>query len=54
MQSLPLHASCLFSILLNDGTVDIEKHDEICSPLLVVDEFSRLFLHQSVFSTTHS
>ena len=29
MQSLPLYASCLFSILLNDDIVDIEKLDQI-------------------------
>ena len=37
--SLPLHRSCLFSMLLNDGTVDIEKPDGISSPTLVWDNF---------------
>ena len=30
MQTLPLYTSCLFSILLNDDIVDIEKLDGIC------------------------
>ena len=29
MQPLPLHISCLFSMLLNDDIVHIEKPDEI-------------------------
>ena len=36
-------------MLLNDDIVDIEKPNGICSPTLVVDEYSRLFLHPSVF-----
>ena len=54
MQSLPMYTSFLFSILLNDDNVDIEKPDGICSPNFVVDEFSRLFLHPAVFSIKHS
>ena len=46
MQSLPLYTSCLFSILLNEDIVDIERPDGICSLTFVVDEFSGLFLHQ--------
>ena len=53
LQSLPLYASCLFSMLLNDNIVDIEKSDGICSPTFVVDELSGLFLHASVFSMKH-
>ena len=34
-------------MLLNDDVVDIEKPDEICSPIFVVGEFSKLFLHLS-------
>ena len=45
MQSLSLHASCLFSMLLNDDILDTEKPDGICSFTFVVDEFSGLFLH---------
>ena len=30
MQFLPLYTSCLFSMLLNDDIVDIEKSDRIC------------------------
>ena len=37
-------------MLLNDDIVDIEKPDGICSPTFVVDEFSLLFFHPSVFS----
>ena len=54
MQSLPLCTSCLFSTLLNDDIVDIEKPVGICSRTFVEDEFSGLFLHPSVFSITHS
>ena len=41
---------CLFFTLLNG----IEKPDKICSPTFVVDEFSGLFLHPSIFSIKHS
>ena len=41
-----------FSMLLND-VVDIEKPDEICFSTFVVDEFSGLFLHPSIFSIKH-
>ena len=54
MQSLLLYTSCLFSILLSEDIVDIEKPDGICSLTFVVDEFSRLFLHPSIFSIAHS
>ena len=54
MQSLPFYALCLFYMYLNDDVVEIEKSDGICSPNYVVDEFSGLFLHSSVFSTKHS
>ena len=54
MQSLPLYASCLISALLNDDMLDIEKPNGICSPTFVVDEFSGLFLHPSIFSIKHS
>ena len=37
-------------MFLNDYIVDIEKSDEICSLTLVVNEFSGLFLHLSIFS----
>ena len=39
MQSLPLYALYLFSMLLNDSIVDIEKPHGICSPTFVVNEF---------------
>ena len=54
MQSLPLYRSCLFSMLLNEDIVDIEKLDGICLLTFLVDEFSGLFLHPSVFSVIHS
>ena len=50
MQSLPLYTSCLFSLLLNKDTVDIEKSDRICSPTFVVNEFSGLFLCPLIFA----
>ena len=40
IQSLPLYTSCLFSMVLNDDIVDIEKSDGTCSLTFVVDEFS--------------
>ena len=39
---------------LNDSIVDIEKPDGICLPTFVVNEFSGLFLHSSIFSIKHS
>ena len=54
IQSLPLYTSCLFSMLLNEDIVHIEKPGGICSLTFVVDEFSGLFLHPSVFSIIHS
>ena len=54
MQSLPPNTLCLFSMLLNEDIVDIEKPDGICSLTFVVDEFSGLFLHPSIFSIKHS
>ena len=45
---------CLFFMLLNGDIIDIEKLDEICSLTFALDEFSRLFLHTSIFSITHS
>ena len=39
IQSLPLYTLCLFSILLNEDIVDIEKPDGICSLTFAVDEF---------------
>ena len=41
-------------MLLNDDIVDIEKLDGMCSLTFVVDEFSGLFLHPSIFSIKHS
>ena len=41
--------SCLFCILVNEDIVDIKKPDGIFSLYFVVDEFSGLFLHSSIF-----
>ena len=54
MQSLPLFATCLFSMLLNDDIGDFKKPNGICSPIFVVDEFSGLFIDPSTFSIKHS
>ena len=43
----------LFSKLLNEDIVEIEKLDGICLLTFVTDEFSGLFLHQSIFSIKH-
>ena len=37
-------------MLLNEDIVDIEKPGGICSLTYVVEEFSGLFLHPSIFS----
>ena len=44
----------LFSMLLKEDIVDIEKLDGIFSLTFDVDEFSGLFLHPSTFSVIHS
>ena len=49
MQSLRVHTSCLFPMILNDDIVITAKTDRICSPTFVVDEFSGLFLERSIF-----
>ena len=41
-------------MLLNGHIVDIEKTDRTCSLTFVVDDFSILFLHQSIFSIKDS
>ena len=41
-------------MLLNEDIVDIEKPDGICLLEFVVDEFSELFLHPSIFSIIYS
>ena len=53
MQSLPLYKLALFFMLLNDDIVDIEKPDGMFSPTFVVNQFSKLFLHPSIFSIKH-
>ena len=40
-------------MLLNYDIVDIEKLDGISSATFIVNEFSELFLHQSIFSMKH-
>ena len=41
-------------MLLNDDAVDIEKPYGICSLTFVVNEFSGLYLHPSIFSIKRS
>ena len=41
-------------MLLNEDIVDTEKPDGICCLNFVVDEFSGLLLHPSIFSVIHS
>ena len=53
MQSLPLYKLALLFMLLNDDIVDIEKPDGMFSPTFVVNQFSKLFLHSSIFSIKH-
>ena len=55
IQSLALYTSWLFSMLLSDDIVDIQKPDGISSPTFVVNELIiYLFLHPSIFSIKHS
>ena len=54
MQSLPLYTSSLFSKLLKEDIIDIERPDGICLLNFVVDEFSVLFLHPSILSIIDS
>ena len=42
-QSLPLYTLCLFSMLLNDDIVNMEKPDGIYLLTFAVDEFSDNF-----------
>ena len=53
MQSLYLYTSCLFSMLLNEDIIDIEKPEGICSLTLVAHKFSVSFLHPSILSIIH-
>ena len=53
MQSLPLNTTCLFSMLLNEDIVDIEKPDGLCSLTFVVDQLPGLFLHPLIFFIIH-
>ena len=53
IKSLPLYTLCLFSMLLNDDILDIEKPFTIYLPTFVVDEFSGIFLHPSIFLIKH-
>ena len=41
-------------MLLNEDILDTEKSDGICRLNFVVDEFSGLLLHPSIFSVIHS
>ena len=43
----------LVSMPLNEDIVDIEKPHGICLLTFVVDDFSGLFLHPSIFSAIH-
>ena len=36
-------------MFLNDDITETEKSDRICLPTFVIDEFSGLFLHPSMF-----
>ena len=40
-------------MLLNYDIADIKKPNGICSPTFVVEKFSGLFLHPSIFSIKH-
>ena len=54
MKSLPLYASCLFSIPLNDNIVDIEKLDQISClfSILLNDNIVDIERLDGIFSPT--
>ena len=54
MQSLPLYILRLFSLLLNEDIVEVEKLDGIYLLTFAEDEYSGLFLHPSIFSIIQS
>ena len=54
IQSLPLYTSCLFSMLLSEDIIGIEKPDGISLLTFVVNEFSGLFLHSSIIIYSRS
>ena len=54
IQYSPLYTSGLFSMLLNNDTVGIEKPYGICSLTFAEDGFSELLLYPSNFSIIHS
>ena len=41
-------------MILNNDIVEFEKNDGISFPTFVVNEFSGLFLHPSIYSIKHS
>ena len=49
IQYLPLYRSCLFSKFLDENIVAIENPGAINSLTFVVNEFSGLFLHLSIY-----
>ena len=40
---------CLISIPLNYNIIEIEKTDGVCSSSYIVDKFSGLYFHPSIF-----
>ena len=54
LQSSLLYPLCLFSVLENLHSVDIEQPQRIFSPCFVVDDFLGLFLHLPIFLITNS
>ena len=50
IQFMDLCALCLFSMLSHNDIVNIERRDGTYWLIFVVDQFSRLFLHPSIFS----
>ena len=56
LHSLPIHHLCIIPIFYacKCDILRIRKPGRICLPAFVVNVFSRLFLHRSIFSTEHS
>ena len=49
IQSFRQYKVWLFFILSNAQIIDIEYLQGVCSPFFVVEEFSELFAHPSIF-----
>ena len=54
IESFPRYKVCLFSLLSKAHVVEVEYLQGICSSTFGVEDFSRLFVHPSIFSVRDS